>query len=82
MKEYYESNALCVKCKYTVFDSIPTTFIVESNGEMTEGYSNLLERYKEISQGIFYRESMPQKHCERNMWIVKPANLNQGLIYD
>jgi len=24
------------------------------------------------------KERMPQKHCSKNLWLIKPANENQG----
>ena len=38
----------------------------------------LMTRYKEISRGGSAKERVPFKHCEQNMWLVKPASLNQG----
>ncbi len=77
LKRYYESCPAAVEQKYTVFDSTPTSFIIEAGVE-DEEYYNLMQRYKEISQGIFYKERLPEKHCARNMWLFKPANMNQG----
>jgi hypothetical protein len=37
-----------------------------------------MHRFKEIMQGGSNKERMPYKHCEQNMWVVKPAALNQG----
>ena len=59
---------------------MPTTFIVGLKKDDNYEYLELLQRYQEISQGIFYKEKVPEKHCTRNMWIVKPSNLNQGKI--
>ena len=78
LKEYYKNNSLCLKNKYEVFDSTPTTFIIKIGDNTDDDYSELLQRYKEISQGIFYKERMPEKYCMKNMWIVKPSDLNQG----
>lgn len=79
LKEFYESNPLSAEHEYTLFDSTPTTFIID-DAELPGNYLSLLQRYKEISQGIFRRERVPEKHCRRNMWIVKPADLNQGRV--
>lgn len=27
---------------------------------------------------MYFREHVPLKHCKENMWLIKPANLNQG----
>ena len=37
-----------------------------------------MTRYKEISRGGSNKERVLVKHCELNMWLVKPATLNQG----
>jgi len=62
---------------YTVFDSTPTSFLLTAGVEDSE-YANFVARYREIVKQSFTKESIPQKHCEGNYWLVKPANLNQG----
>jgi hypothetical protein len=37
-----------------------------------------MHRYREILSGGSRYEKVPTKHCEENLWIVKPAALNQG----
>jgi hypothetical protein len=37
-----------------------------------------MHRYREILQGGSKHEHVPYKHCAENMWVVKPAALNQG----
>jgi len=37
-----------------------------------------VQRYKEISLGPAPKEKIHYKHCENNMWLVKPAAMNQG----
>jgi hypothetical protein len=64
------------------FEFTPTTFIVKNarfsqRGDGTE-FSAFLQRFKEISSGQYDKEKLPAKHCTKNMWIVKPAFLNQG----
>lgn len=77
MKAYYFKEEQAVKQNYTIFNSIPTSFILEPNVENDELYS-FFQRYKELSQGSYFREQMPEKHCEKNYWLIKPANMNQG----
>ena len=31
-----------------------------------------------FGKGLSIYESMPEKHCKNNQWIMKPAALNQG----
>jgi len=44
-------------------------------------YTNFVARYREIVKQSFSKECIPAKHCEANMWLVKPANLNQGIVF-
>lgn len=77
MKKYYASNLNAAEQKYTCFDSTPTSFILESGVEEEE-YFGLVTRYQDLSQHIYTKEHLPAKHCSQNVWLVKPANLNQG----
>lgn len=64
------------------FEVTPTTFIVKNARSAQRGdgsdYSAFLLRFKELGKGVYGNERLPAKHCVRNMWIVKPAALNQG----
>jgi len=35
-------------------------------------------RFKELVNGGSKKERVPLKHCEDNIWLVKPAAMNQG----
>lgn len=37
-----------------------------------------MHRFRELINGGSKNERVPVKHCQENMWIVKPAALNQG----
>ena len=37
-----------------------------------------MHRFKEITNGGSRHERMPVRHNEKNMWVIKPAALNQG----
>ena len=37
-----------------------------------------MQRFREIVTGGSKHERVPVKHCAENLWIVKPAALNQG----
>ena len=77
LKRFYASSQLATEQKYTIFDSTPTSFIIEADNEDEEFFALVL-RYKEISQELFFKERIPEKHCHQNIWLVKPANMNQG----
>ena len=63
--------------KYSIFDSIATSYILEV-GKQDEEYLSFIQRYKELSQKLYWKEHVPGKHCEQNLWLLKPANMNQG----
>lgn len=63
--------------KYNVFDTTPTTFLVSPSPSDYE-FSLFVMRYNEIARQDFSRETLPQKHCAQNFWLVKPADQNQG----
>ena len=35
-------------------------------------------KFKEIARKSLKREKVPLKHCENNIWLVKPAAMNRG----
>jgi hypothetical protein len=65
---------------YTIFDSTPTSFLLTAGVDDSE-YTNFVTRYRDIVKQSFSKECIPAKHCEANMWLVKPANLNQGIVF-
>lgn len=77
LKQYYESNESAVAAGYTVFDTHPTTYVVARAQDDRE-IANFFHRYRELANGGSRHERVPWKHCCENMWVVKPAALNQG----
>ena len=64
-----------------VFDHVPTTFILRDIGRRgLPEYSRFCAHFRQLGGGDVEGsgERMPAKHCRRNMWLVKPAYLNQG----
>jgi hypothetical protein len=57
---------------------MPTSFLLTA-GVQDHEYLGMIERFKEIEAGNFYKERMPQKHCQANIWLIKPADMNQGI---
>lgn len=41
-------------------------------------YASFEARFRDIAKGFFQKEHLPEKHCQENLWLLKPANLNQG----
>ena len=75
LKAYYEDHEAAKHAGYSVFDTTPTTFVIARCSDDHE-MSALMHRYREISRGGSKNERVPLKHCEQNMWLVKPASLN------
>jgi len=71
LKNYYHSIG-----KH-IFDSIATSYILEI-GKIKSDYFNFSQRYKELSRKLYWKERTPSKHCQKNLWLLKPANMNQG----
>ena len=68
-----------MNANYQVFETTTTSFVVSSNLE-THEYHQFIKRFEDLQKGdgATIKERVPQKHCKRNMWLVKPANENQG----
>jgi hypothetical protein len=68
---------IVVEQHYSIFESTPTTFLVLSDCQDNE-YHSFIRRFKELATGSSTKEKLPHKHCAQNVWLVKPAALNQG----
>lgn len=88
LRNFYANHELALQSSYQVHDSIPTSFIITANYEDLE-YQMFVNRFNEIGnsykqafggEGGMHsnKERTPAKHCEKNMWLIKPAALNQG----
>ena len=77
LKKFYKLSPDPVEAHYTVHETTPTTFVVLSNCHDAE-YQSFIQRFHELEKGNFKREKVPSKHCEGNVWLIKPANENQG----
>ena len=53
--------------------------MVSSNLDTYE-YHQFVTRFTDLrkNDGDVLKEKVPPKHCKENMWLVKPANENQG----
>ena len=67
LSSYYASIPEAIEHKYSIFDSMATSFIIDIEN-MNDEYILFVQRYKEISQKLFTKERMPAKHCEQNIW--------------
>jgi len=77
LKRYYSRDPEATTCRYNVFNSIPTSFNVLSNTKDVD-YPLFTQRFKELANGYYADECIPAKHCLENIWIIKPAAMNQG----
>lgn len=77
LRNFYQNNEMAIKAAYQVHDTIPTSYIITAQVE-DEEYRQLVNRFNEIQNGFGTKEKLPAKHCEKNMWLLKPAALNQG----
>ena len=77
LRLYYSTNEIALQSSYQVHDTIATSFIITANYEDVE-YQLFVNRFNEIGMMHSNKERTPAKHCEKNMWLIKPAALNQG----
>jgi Tubulin-tyrosine ligase family len=77
LRSYYEESPLAREAKYSLFDTTPTTFVIARATDDKE-IQQFMHRFREIIAGGSKNERVPNKHCTENMWVVKPAALNQG----
>ena len=47
-------------------------------GKKVSELKDFLERFAELEMKNYIKEKMPQKHCENNVWYIKPESANQG----
>eukprot|EP00831_Metopus_contortus_P060180 TRINITY_DN52083_c0_g1_i4.p1 TRINITY_DN52083_c0_g1~~TRINITY_DN52083_c0_g1_i4.p1 ORF type:complete len:110 (-),score=22.41 TRINITY_DN52083_c0_g1_i4:136-465(-) len=74
---YYKSSAEALAAGYTVHETTPTTFILMPECKDAE-YQAFVKRFHELEQHYYKKEKVPAKHCTDNVWLVKPAAMNQG----
>jgi len=77
LRRYYKRNAASATFGYTINDTIPISYIVLSHYEDAE-FQAFMQYFKEISIGKYDPNKVPSKHCIENIWLIKPANMNQG----
>ncbi len=77
LRKFYSHCAEANSCHYSVYDTTPTTFVVQSNCSDSE-YSSFVLRFQELASHIYMRERIPAKHCAENVWLIKPCAMNQG----
>ena len=77
LRRYYKSSIEMMLANYNIHKSIPSTFIALPNCQDAE-YQSFIKCFNEIEQGKYKKCKIPSKHCTDNVWLIKPAALNQG----
>lgn len=77
LRSYYTTCEQAILNSYQVHDSLPTSFIITPNLEDYE-YQFFITRFNELQNRRSNKERIPVKHCAKNIWLIKPAALNQG----
>lgn len=59
-------------------DILPTAFLLTASS--ASDMNRFKKRFSEIhiGKGLSKVESIPEKHCKLNQWILKPSSANQG----
>lgn len=52
-------------------------FSLKAHKNDTE-YKDFVEKFHQIEKKNYYKEKVPEKHCEKNVWYIKPESDNQG----
>ena len=69
LKIYYESNPDAVAANYWVFETTPTTFLVDDSWKTTNLQKQMIKHVENY---------LPEKQWLKNLWLVKPEGLNRG----
>jgi hypothetical protein len=77
LRQYYAGNLAARSQGYTEFDTTPSTFLITARAR-DENFHGLVNRYQQLAKGISIKERLAMKHCQKNIWLVKPTNMNQG----
>jgi len=77
LRRYYNQHMGSIETGYSVSDSTPTTYLILASCNTSE-FFEFTKRFKELKEHEFDYETMPAKQCMENMWLIKPANNNQG----
>lgn len=52
-------------------------YIITSSTEDFE-FKEFKKKFANIERGYIYNERLSHKHFDKNFWLLKPANMNQG----
>lgn len=77
LRRFYKSNVESAAAGYSVHDTTPSTFIVVPNCNDFE-YQNFIKHFHDLEKKTHKESKVPPKHCSENVWMIKPAAMNQG----
>ena len=60
-----------------MYDTIPLTFIVNSN-LFSKEFLNFVKIFNELENGYQSSKKLPIKHCKNNIWIIKQSIRNDS----
>lgn len=79
LSEYYTKTDMFRKAGYSVQHSMAMSFMIPVSDSIASSSLNQLKKvFKRIENHHAANESLPLKQMEKNMWIIKPENLNRG----
>ena len=65
LTKHYTEEQKAIEAGYQIYDAMPISFIFDTKMEQLESFKNCFDDHK--------LTRMDQKHCEKNVWIVKPC---------
>ena len=77
LRRFYKSEPEPMAAHYTVHETTPSTFVVLPDCHDAE-YQAFVRHFHDLEKHVYRREKVPSKHCEENLWLIKPAAMNQG----
>ena len=77
LRKFYAHCPDATSAHYSVYDTTPTTFIIQSSCTDHE-FQAFLQKFQELASHVYMKERIPPKHCAENVWLIKPCAQNQG----
>ena len=77
LRRFYKETPETIAAHYTVHETTPSTFVILPDCHDAE-YQAFVQHFHDLEKGVYRREKVPAKHCGDNIWLVKPAAMNQG----
>lgn len=79
LKEYYGKTEKFKKVGFQYTHTMALSFLISANGDFgSETLKEVKKIFKKLEKKYFSDMTLPAKQLEKNMWILKPENENQG----